>query len=67
MKVKLYRFTVKHTEHLPSEYKMETITSYRQTSWGDCPSYIPGKNCELVKIEEKEIEVSEKCLRRRDD
>lgn len=65
IKIKLYRFTVKHTEHLPPKFGPDPIISYLQTDWGDCPNFIPGSDSELVKVEEKEIEVEESCLRRK--
>ena len=64
MKVKLYRCTVKHTEHLPPHLGDEPIISYWQNRWSDA-LLVPGLDCEIVKIEEKEIEVADKCLRRK--
>jgi hypothetical protein len=63
-KIKLYRCTVKHSEHVSPKYGNEPIVSYRQTAWSDALT-VPGLDCEIVHIEEKVIDVAEKCLRRK--
>lgn len=62
-KIKLYRFTVRHTEYLPPHLGPDVVTYY-QTRW-DSVHLVPSENKEIVKIEEKEIEVSDHCLRRK--
>ncbi len=64
-KIKLYRFTIKHTEYLPEHLKPDIIT-YHQTEW-DSVTLIPGIDREIVKIEEKEIEIADNCLRRKNE
>lgn len=66
MKIKLYRFTVRQTEPVPSSLGGKPIVFYFQTSWGDCPNYAPTSNRELVLVEEKEVEVSDECLKKKD-
>lgn len=65
MEIKMYRHTVKHTEHIPPHLGDKPIISYYQTKWSDCPSFIPGKDSEIVKLEEKVVEVAESCIRRK--
>ena len=60
-KIKMYRFTLKHIEYLPDNNKIET---YDQTNWSSV-TLVPPKDKEIVKIETKYIEVSDKCLRRK--
>ncbi len=61
MKIKLYRCTIRHTEHLREG---PPIVTYDVRRWGSV-LFVPGRDQEIVKIEEKEIEVSETCLRRK--
>ena len=55
-KIKLYRFTIKHTEPLPEG----EVVSYHQTDWSSLNTLIPYRSYqEIVKTEEKEIEIDE--------
>jgi hypothetical protein len=62
IRITLFRYTLKHTEHLPERIG-GVCETYTQTNW-DSVQLIPKKGVEIVKIEEKVVEVSDKCLRR---
>jgi len=64
MKVKMYRHTLKCTEHLPKGMG-GPLFFYRQGDWTSTKGLIPPRDKELVLIEEKEIEVADSCIRRR--
>lgn len=63
-KITLIRYTIKHTEPMPEHLGPDVVT-YRQTNWSSV-QLIPKKDYEeIVKIEKKEVEVSNTCLRRK--
>jgi len=54
MKIKLYRHTIRHREHLPDG---TYIDFYDQENWSSIVNRIPGKDKVIVKVEEKTVEV----------
>ena len=63
MKIKMYRHTIKTIEWLPGG--TDKLEFYDQGNWTSVWGRVPRKDQEIVLTEEKEIEVSNSCLRRK--
>jgi len=63
--IKMYRHTVRITEHLPPHLGDKPLVFYQQGDWSSVKSYIPGTDKAVVLIEEKEIEIDPEKFDRR--
>ena len=66
-KIKLYRHIIRHIEYLPPRLgkDQDSIITYDQTGWTSVANRVPGPDRAVVSTEVKEVEVSDKCLRRK--
>ena len=58
--IKMYRYIVRSTEYLPGG---DELNYYTETKWSSV-TLVTDKDKAIVKIETKEVEVADSCLRR---